>query len=54
MFHLDTRNKSDLLRSASFNTKKSKNKSFDMKDQASDLEAVPGTVLGELKLSSRC
>ena len=51
MFQTDSRKKADNQRSMSFNVKRGKTKSVDIRD-VEGLEPVPGTILGELKLSS--
>jgi len=48
MFHLDARARTDSKRTAVI--KRSRNRSFDLKDDS--LEPIPGTILGELKLSA--
>ena len=48
MFHLDARARTDSRRATT--QKRLRNRSFDQKDDS--LEPIPGTILGELKLSS--
>jgi hypothetical protein len=50
MFHLDARARTDSKRVSVIAQKRSRNRSFDLKEDS--LEPIPGTILGELKLSS--
>ena len=53
IFHLDARNRTDSKRTTTFSVKRQHgNRSFDGREKADALEPLPGTILGELKLSS--